>query len=170
MEGRELYTKLKDAYSDKNLNHITGKLIDLYKSKNYCQIRTISNRISKFVPIDDDSDNKRFTKLIMLYHPDKGEIYRKAIDSVFKEGNFTELESFSHILLLEKVEFTEPDILEDFEFDPEYAWDDSQAGFNYIFDSEEAYNEQFDQDVPDNSDYEKTFYNAVKIRIYGNLN
>jgi len=100
MEGRELYTKLKDAYSNKNLNHITGKLIDLYKSKNYCQIRTISNRISKFVPIDDDSDNKRFSKLIMLYHPDKGEIYRKAIDSVFKEGNFTELESFSHVNLI----------------------------------------------------------------------
>ena len=170
MEKKELYKKLKEAYSDKNLNQITGKLIDLYKTKNYCQIRTIANRISKYVPVSEESDTKRFSRLIMMYHPDKGEMYRKAIDKASKETNLVELESFSHILLLEKVEFTESAVFEDVDFDPDYEFDSSQGGFSYIFDSEEEYKEQFDQDSMEDGDYEKNFYNAVKIRIYGNLN
>lgn len=169
MEEKELYKKLKEAYSEQNLNQITGKLIDLYKAKNYCQIRTIANRISKYIPVSEESDTKRFSRLIMMYHPDKGEIYRKAIDKAFKSKDLSELESFSHILLLEKVEFTEASVFEDREFDSEYEFDPSQGGFNYIFDSEDEYREQFDQDSTDDAVYEKNFYNAVKIRIYGNL-
>jgi len=170
MEAKELYKKLKEAYSDQNLNQITAKLIDLYKAKNYCQIRTIANRISTFVPVNEESDTKRFSRLIMMYHPDKGEMYRKAIDKAFTEPDLSVLESFSHILLLEKVEFTESAVFEDLDFDPDYEWDPSESGFNYIFDSEDEYRKQFDQDHTENADYEKNFYNAVKIRIYGNLN
>ena len=170
MDKEELYKKLKEAYSDQNLNQITGKLIDLYKAKNHCQIRTIANRISKYLPVSEESDTKRFSRLIMMYHPDKGEMYRKAIEKASKEPNLLDLESFSHILLLEKVEFTEAAVFDDLEFDPDYEWDPSESGFNYIFDTEDEYREQFDQDSTDDGVYEKNFYNAVKIRIYGNLN
>lgn len=174
MEGSALYNQLKEAYADNNLNKITAKLIELYKAKNYCQIRTISNRISRFVPAGEESDNKRFSRLIMLYHPDKGEFYRKAIDQSFKDGNMDELESYSHILMIEQVELADASSVIDIDtdFDPEYEWDPSQAegGFNYIFDSEDEYGAQFENESMEDGDYEKNFFNAVKIRIYGNLN
>lgn len=170
MVAKDLYKKLKKAYSDENLNEITGKLIELYKSKNFCQIRTIANRISNYIPINEESDTKCFSKLIMLYHPDKGDIYRKAIDKLHKDGETEELESFAHILLLEKGEISESIVCDDFEFESDYEWDSSQEGFNYIFDSEEQYREQFDDHVIEENEYEKNFYNAVKIRVYGNLN
>ncbi len=170
MGAKDLYIKLKEAYSDENLNEITGKLIELYKAKNFCQIRTIANRISNHIPINEESDTKCFSKLIMLYHPDKAEIYRKAIDKIHKEGESEELESFSHILLLDKIDISESIVCEDFEFEPEYEWDPSQGGFNYVFDSEEQYREQFDSNTMEDGDYEKNFFNAVKIRVYGNLN
>lgn len=171
MEKKELYNKLKEAYSDKNLNQITAKLIELYKSKNYCQIRTISNRIAKYVPATEESDNKRFSRLIMLYHPDKGEIYRKAIDNAFKEGKREELESYTHILKIENAELADTLTSIDIDFDPEYEWDPVQAegGFNYVFDSEDEYSAQFDNESVEEGEYEKNFFNAVKIRIYGNL-
>jgi len=169
MGTKDLYIKLKEAYSDKNLNEITGKLIELYKAKNFCQIRTIANRISSHIPVNDESDTKCFSKLIMLYHPDKGDMYRKAIDKLHDKGEHQELESFSHILLLEKVELSESIVCEDFEFDSEYEFDPSQDGFNYVFDSEDQYREQFDNSDIEDNNYEKNFYNAVKIRVYGNL-
>lgn len=169
MEMKELHRKLKEAYSDRNLNEITGKLIDLYKSKNYCQIRTISNRISGFAPSEEESDNKRFSRLVMLYHPDKGESYRKSIDRAFKAGNMEDLESYAHILHIDQVELSDASALVDIDFDPAYEWDPGQEGFNYIFDSENEYNAQFDNESMEDGNYEKNFYNAVKIRIYGNL-
>lgn len=169
MVTKDIYIKLKEAYSEKNLNEITGKLIELYKAKNFCQIRTIANRISAYVPVNDESDTKCFSKLIMLYHPDKGDMYRKTIDKLHNEGEKQELESFSHILLLEKVELSESIVCEDFEFDSEYEFDPSQDGFNYVFDSEDEYREQFDNSDIEDNDYEKNFYNAVKLRVYGNL-
>ncbi len=171
-EVETLYIKLKEAYSDSNLNQITVKLIELYKSKNHCQIRTIANRISKYAPAGDESDNKRFSRLIMLYHPDKAETYRKAIDKAYKAGNIEELESFSHILLIEQVDFSDALTNIDIDFDPDYEWDPAQAegGFNYVFDSEDEYGAQFDRESMEDGNYEKNFFNAVKIRIYGNLN
>ena len=35
----KMYNDLINAYSEQNLNRITGKLIDLYKNRNYSTIR-----------------------------------------------------------------------------------------------------------------------------------
>ena len=82
MKEKELYTKLKEAYLDENLNRITGKLIELYKSKKFGQILTLANKIFRYELIDEKKDAKCFYKLIMLYHPDKGEYYRKTIGGI----------------------------------------------------------------------------------------
>src|SRR5690554_4535003 len=99
-----LYNKLIDAYSDENLNRITSKLIDLYKNKNYSSIRNIANRLSKYVVIDEEKDAKCFSRLIMLYHPDRGEFFRSQIYNSFQNGKLEELEQHAHILLVNEIE------------------------------------------------------------------
>ncbi len=161
-----LYTKLKKAYSDKNLNQITGKIIDLYKDKRLGQIRVLTNKISPFVLIDEEDDARCFSKLIMLYHPDKGEYYRNSIEQLYTSGQFDKMEEYSHILLLEDFDISPSFLIdEDIEYNPEYSWDNSQNGYRYFSDSVEDYSEEYGTDT----EYDRTFYNAVKLRMYGNL-
>ena len=84
---KDLYLRLQDAYSESNLNRITGELISLYKSGESDLIRSLAEKISKYVQIDEEKGSRIFTRLIMLYHPDKGTAYRETIDRVFKKGD-----------------------------------------------------------------------------------
>jgi Leucine-rich repeat (LRR) protein len=169
MNLKELYTKLKEAYSDENLNIITGKLIDLYKNKNFEQIREVANRISKYFSIKEEKDAKCFSKLVVLYHPDKGELFRKEIKKHYFENNFENLTKFSHIFLLKGIEsIAIKSVNEDIEYRPEYEWDSTQSeGYHF-------YETDLDESIEEEdfivSDYEKSFYNAIKLREYGNLN
>lgn len=163
-----LYYKLLDAYSDENLNRITGKLIDLYKNRNFSQIRSIANKVSKYVVIDEEQDVKFFSRLIMLYHPDRGQYYRNLIHETFLKNNLEELEQYSHILYageIENIEVEPADVDDDIDYNPEYVWDDA-------YDTEPGYHEEreYDEDeVEDPEEIEKSFYNAVKLREYGHL-
>lgn len=166
MSANKLYEKLKKAYSDKNLNQITSNIIELYKYKRLGQIRSLVNKISPCILIEEENDAKCFSRLVMLYHPDKGEFYRNKIDQYFSLGQFEKLEEFSHILLLEDFDISPAYILdEDIEYNPEYNWDNSQNGYSYFSDSVEDYSEEFGTDT----EYDRTFYNAIKLRMYGNL-
>ena len=161
MKTKELYDDLVAAYSDENLNQITAKLILLYKQKNYAKIREIANKISRYIPIDEEKDAKCFSKLIMLYHPDKGEQTRKMINELHNQNNYESLNKYAHILVLDNlespVEFT---VDENVDYNPEYAWDvDKYDGFDYDNDEEEN----------DETDFEKSFYNLIKIREYGKV-
>ncbi|PLX24411.1 MAG: hypothetical protein C0599_02265 [Salinivirgaceae bacterium] len=161
MKTKELYDDLVAAYSDENLNQITAKLILLYKQKNYAKIREIANKISSYIPIDEEKDAKCFSKLIMLYHPDKGEQTRKMINELHNQNNYESLNKYAHILVLDNlespVEFT---VDENVDYNPEYAWDvDKYDGFDYDNDEEEN----------DETDFEKSFYNLIKIIEYGKV-
>jgi Leucine-rich repeat (LRR) protein len=162
----ELYQELLEAYADKNLNRITGKLIDLYKNRNYAEIRNIANKISKYVVIDEEQDAKCFSKLIMLYHPDKGDYFRKHIRDLFLENDRENLERYAHIRVVEDIESIEVhEYDEDIDYQPEYIWDDQES------DIYNAYHEERDDDdaEPEFEEIEKTFYNAVKLREFGSL-
>jgi len=174
MGQTELYEKLITAYSDENLNNITGKLIDLYKKKDYLKIRTIANKISEFIVIDEEKESKLFSRLIVLYHPDKGASARKIIKESHRKNDLDTLSGFSHILLLENIEFetTTPVIDKDVEYNVEYNWDENQNdGYQFFDDSDRGNNDEFEDVDTDEftfNDDEKSFYNAVKLRMYGN--
>jgi len=164
----DIYQELMTAYSDENLNRITGKLIDLYKNKNYPAIRELAGKISKYVTIDEEKDAKCFSRLIMLYHPDQGEFYRRTIQDSFIKRNKLELEQHAHILIAEDieniaVEYWEGD--DDIDYHPEYIWDEEEDedgdnyGVRYKGDGEETEPEEI----------ERSFYNAVKLREFGHL-
>ena len=163
----ELYHKLIEAYSENNLNRITGKLIDLYRNKNYREIRGIAKRISDYVIINEDKDAKCFSKLIMLYHPDRVTYFKKAINKFYSDNNYKGLKQFSHILLIDDIDTIKVvPIDDDIDYNPEFIWDEVQDdGYSFVdFESDDNY-EDFD---PEN--IERSFYNALKLREFGTLN
>lgn len=167
MDIKELYNDLIKAFSNENLNLITGKLIMLYKNKNYSKIREIANKISRFISIDEENDAKCFSKLIMLYHPDKGEQFRSEMENLYKHNDYENLNRFSHIFLIDNIDnVTVTEISEDVDYHPEYAWDiDNNDGF----DIEDSDIENEDNDEFETVDYERSFYNLIKIREYGKI-
>ncbi len=160
MSIAELYQNLIEAYSDTNLNSISGKLIQFYKHKNHEVIRSIANKISNYVAIDEEKETKCFSKLIMLYHPDKGELFRKELKTLYLDNNFKALTSYSHILQLKNIEntFTVP-VLVNIEFQSEEVWEAVSKEGYYCY--EEGTNQT--------EEFEKSFYNEVKFRQYGDL-
>jgi Leucine-rich repeat (LRR) protein len=167
MKIKELYNDLIKAFSNENLNLITGKLIMLYKNKNYSKIREIANKISKFIAIDEEKDAKCFSKLIMLYHPDKGGQFRTEIEKQYRQNDYEKLNQFSHIFLIEDIDnVVVSEISEDIDYNPEYTWDiDNNDGFD--IDNTDLENE-VDSEY-ETVDFEKSFYNLIKIREYGKI-
>jgi len=168
MAIRELYTELTEAYSQENLNRITGKLILFYKNRNYATIRAIVNKISKYVDINEEKDAKCFSKLVVLYHPDKGHAIRQEIQQLYEKNQFDLLKKFAHIHLVQDIEnLVVKTVDESIDYRPEYVWDtDSDDGYYTDFEvDEDAY---FDNQ--DEVEIERSFFNLIKIREYGRTN
>jgi hypothetical protein len=167
VEIKEFYDNLKEAYLDQNLNKITGKLIELYQNRDFDKIREIANRISKYIKIDEEKDARCFSKLIMLYHPDKAEAVRKSLDLCYINRDWDGLNQHAHIFCLDYIEHIKITctVDADIDYSPEYRWDDFEESCFSVFDPNgggiDTYNYY--------EDAEKSFYNAVKIRIYGDL-
>lgn len=163
---KKLYDELLDAYSDQNLNRITGKLIELYQNKNHSTIRNLANRISKYVVIDEENDARCFSRLIMLYHPDRGAFFKNNIAALYFAKNLEGLEKYKHILLMDDIDAVKVVVIDDdIDYCPEYVWDDLPEEESDYFDSDEN---QYD-DYFEPGEVEKSFYNAVKLREYGRL-
>lgn len=167
MTNNDLYIKLKESYTGANLNSITANIISLYKSKQYSSIRKISKIVSEFTDVPDNNISKCFSRLIMIYHPDKEAFYNQEIDKLFHSQNFDSLKQFAHILIVSDFDEEADDfeVDEDIDYSPEYVWDYDREGFEY-FDSYEAAEAYEASDV---FAEENSFYNAVKRKVYGSL-
>lgn len=165
MDIKVLYDDLMAAYSHDNLNVITGKLILLYKKKSYARIREIANRISKYIPIEEEKDAKCFSRLIMLYHPDKGEQFRKEIQQLYAKNDYENLANYSHIILMADIDKISASAIDrNIDYKPEYVWDaENRDDFTYVDSEDET--DSFAQ-----ADEERSFYNMIKIREYGRTN
>jgi len=167
MKNKELYEKLTGAYSTGNLNKISLTLINLYKNGQFSILRKITDIIGDYVDIDITEDGKGFSKLMMLYHPDRANFHLGEIEKFYRNENIKELFKYSHVLQLDKIEEIAAlmDDMEDIDYSPVYAWD---------YDDDEVDHEGFtivDYQQPVKNTYSKsinyTFYDAVKIREYG---
>jgi hypothetical protein len=165
----DLYLALKEAYSDKNLNKITATIIELYKTKQFGRIRDIAGTISSFVEIDDENISKCFSKLVMIYHPDKEAYYRKEIETCYQNGNHEGLIQLRHILLIQNLEDIPVSIIvpDDIDYSPEYVYDVEHESHGFYAESEidafESEEEAFYQD-------DNTFFTALKRKVYGRIN
>ena len=171
MEIDQLYKKLMNAYSDKNLNKITAQIINLYKSRDYKMLKEVAGIVSEYIDFKYDRISKCFSKLITLYHPDKGSSQIKKIQKLYENNDLNGLSNFCHILNLQFIEnySASPESYADIDYNPQYVWDFKEQGYTYI-DDLEAY-ESIDVDF----NYNKvksynSFYSAVKKKVYGNIN
>lgn len=163
MTIKELYQKLEKAYTIKNLNSISLTLINLYKDKQFSILQKIAEIIEDFFEIEITSNGKGFSKLIMLYHPDRLNFYLNEINLLLERNNYDELLSYSHILKLERIEEISNSLnsYEDIDYSPVYDWDISTDGYSIINETEKS-RKVHTKIIGCN------FYDAVKIRQYGN--
>lgn len=168
MQIKELQQKLQEAYSVRNLNNISLTLINLYRAGDYASLQRISELISDLVSVPIAGDGKGFSKLIMLYHPDRASCHLNEIDRLAGENDFDRLLEYSHILKLERIEEIAVALksYEDIDYSPVYEWDMETEGFTVINGSHTV-----------NRTITKTntrlvgyaFYDAIKIREYGHI-
>jgi Leucine-rich repeat (LRR) protein len=155
------------AYSDKNLNRIAGQIIGAYKARDYDILRKIESIVSEFIEIEiNPKINKCFSKLLKIYHPDKGNAYREHIQKLYQENKTDELNQFAHIFQVQNFESVAQECLidEDIGYEPEYVWDYDQSGYGYYDD----FGEETRQDNINPAEFwDNSFFGAVKRKIYG---
>lgn len=167
MNVTDLHQKIKEAYATPNLNRITVTLIALYKEQQLGTLKQIAEMISESVNIAIDQEGRFFSKLMMLYHPDRGDFHRNEIDRFAANEDHDALLGYAHILMLGRIEEIAASLssYEDIDYSPVYEWDVNLEGFTVINSRE-----------PENTARQKentrcktncSFYDAVKIRMYG---
>jgi len=159
----ELKQKLEEAYSLRNLNNVSLTLINLHKEQAFSKLQKIAEIISDFVKIEISDQGKGFSKLIMLYHPDRVEYYKKEISRLSENNDFDGMLELTHILRLEHIEEIAASLnsFEDIDYSPVYEWDMGTGGFT-VYEEGEKITDLHQGQVNYN------FYEAIKIRQYGN--
>ena len=167
MDITTLHSELLEAYSYRNLNSISLTLINLYKNQQFGILQKIADIISDFVSIDIGENGKGFSKLMMLYHPDRLDYHIGEINKLAKENNYNRLLDYSHILRLERIDeiASSMNSYEDIDYSPVYEWDIDLEGFHIEYEKRNMVD-----DLPAGKRKKKmnlNFYDAVKIRVYG---
>jgi Leucine-rich repeat (LRR) protein len=169
METGELYNKLKDAYTTDNLGLVSGRIIEMFRDKKYDALRAMQKVVNEFTPCNEEKVNKIFSRLIMLYHPDRLRQNLELLEKAYKADDFESLYSMSHILTVQNLEpghvalssvLTEEDLAE------EFGWDDGADGFSYFMAEEELEQDEYE----DSGVERRSFLSVLKRRVYGNLN
>ncbi len=166
MEILTLKNNILEAYSAENLNKISAILLSYYKNQQFGSLQKIADIISDFVPVEIDENGKGFSKLMLLYHPDRGEFHRTEITKLAEADNFDALLNYSHILKLERLEEISALIesFEDIDYSPVYAWDFDSEGFTV---KSETGQKLKNETLNTRKNKLVTFYEAIKIRQYG---
>lgn len=163
----ELYRKLKEFYSESNLHKIAHNLIRLYRQKEFEKLQVIAEIVSGKEKIESLTNKQGFSKLISVYHPDRIQYYHNELGKYSNSRDPEILHRLEHVLLILNIEEIVNNIecLEDIDYYPEFKWDVNEESFTYFTVS------------PKKSEYKRknksskagyTFYDAVKIRMYGN--
>ena len=169
MEIGDLYSKLKTAYTAENLGLVSGRIIGLFRDKRHDALRAIQKVVNEYTPSNEEKINKVFSRLIMLYHPDRLSQNLKQLEQAYQGGDFETLYSMSHILTVQNLEpehvllssvLTEEDLAE------EFGWDESADGYSYFMAEKEG---ELEEDE-DSGLERRSFLSVLKRRVYGNLN
>ncbi|MCP4311847.1 MAG: hypothetical protein GY790_11325 [Bacteroidetes bacterium] len=168
MEITDLYDNLKLAYTAENLHLVSSRIIDMFREHQYDGLRAIQKVVNEYTPCNGEKINKVFSRLIMLYHPDRLNQALGQLDEAHKAGDFEKLFEMSHILHVKNLEPEHvfvSSILSDEDLAEEFGWDGADDGYSYFTDQEE------NPDMDDEPDYiSRSFLTSLKRRVYGNLN
>lgn len=168
METAALLTELKAAYTEENLHKISSQIIEMFRDRKYDALRYIQKIVNQHTPFAEEKINKVFSRLIMIYHPDRLQQSLVQIEEAKRADDFELLYSYAHILQILNLK---PDdipvsafVMEE-DLAEEFGWDPDPGGFRYF--EEEEYTDSYEQQ----SDFESShsFLSAVKRKVYGNL-
>ena len=169
MEITELYTSLKEAYTAENLGRISGRIIDMFRDHKYDALRAVQKVVNEYSPCKEEKINKVFSRLIMIYHPDRLSQSIQQLEQAYDQGDFEKLFTMSHILNVQHLEpehVTLSSIITEEDLAEEFGWDTDADGFSYFMDQEGS-----EGDEDDDLGYtNRSFLTVLKRRIYGNLN
>ncbi len=169
MEIGELYRNLKTAYTPENLGLVSGRIIELFRGKKFDALRAMQKVVNEYTTCQEEKINKVFSRLIMLYHPDRLRQTLERLDRAYRDGDFEALYSMSHILTVQNLEpghavlssvITEEDLAE------EFGWDEGSDGYSYFMAGEEL---EAQEDLEPGMEM-RSFLSVLKRRVYGNLN
>jgi hypothetical protein len=170
IQTNDIYAKLKEAYSEANLNRITAGLLEMYRRREHGGLFELARRISSIVEVDTISFNKCFSQLVMLYHPDRGALHRREIDAIFAASGGKGLRRYSHILLVDdlgEIHSAPSATLAD-STDEEYAWDLGAHDTGRVRDAEfDSFDDE--QFAVTEEEFENTFFQALKMKYFGTL-
>ncbi|MGD9487230.1 MAG: leucine-rich repeat domain-containing protein [Calditrichaceae bacterium] len=102
MTFQDLYSQLKAAYNESNLNYITTRIIELYRHNNDAAILKLGRKIKEFAELDSSKANRLFSQLILLYHPDKLNYYRNMLEKYHLQKDHEKLSQFTHIFIIQE--------------------------------------------------------------------
>jgi len=167
VEIRDLYQSLKIAYSSENLHQISARIIDMFRNHRYDALRAVQEVVNEYQPVQEDKVNRIFSRLIMLYHPDRLKQAIEKMEDAYRCGDFETLYTMSHILTVQNLEpesVTMSSIITDEDLAEEFGWDASDDGYSYFM--EEAPDIEWEEEL----EYtHRSFLYALKRRVYGNL-
>lgn len=170
MHTTELYNKIREAYSNQNLNKISVTLINLYKEQQFGTLKHIAEMISDSVEFPYESDSKAFSKMMMLYHPDRGDFHRNQIDRLGENKDHEGLLNYAHILMLGKIEEIAATLssYEDIDYSPVYEWDLDLNDFTIINTRANTSSEEANESPAElHSKTGYTFYEGIQRRMFG---
>jgi hypothetical protein len=169
MEIGVLYENLLRAYTPENLGQVSGRIIGMFRDKKYDALRAIQKVVHDYTPCEEEKINKVFSRLIMLYHPDRMHQNLERLELAYREGDFETLYSMSHILTVQNLDpghvvlssvLTEDDLAE------EFGWDESADGYSYFVADQDDETLDYEESGMDR----RTFLSVLKRSVYGNLN
>ena len=91
---------MMEAYSQESLTRISSVVIDAYRSKDFHFLERLAFSIRDYVSIREDQIGKLFSRLMMLYHPDRLEINRKAITQFFNQRDAEAMNRYAHVFVM----------------------------------------------------------------------
>jgi len=170
MKLPELYAKLKASYTHDNLHSITTKIINLYKNKQNDSIDEILRVVLQHTKETKEQQSKAFTKLMMIYHPDRIKHYLAEIEKHFHANNQEQLLRYAHIfpiLELERTLKVEKQSSFEYREPEEYGWDDSS---DEMYEAEMDGDDEMETETVDGFDEPvngRSFFTAFKQTVYG---
>lgn len=168
MEIADLYNNLKQAYTAGNLHLISSRIINMFREHQYDALRAVQKVVSGFIPCEEDKINRVFSRLIMLYHPDRLRQSLEQMEDAYKKGDFEALYGMSHILTVQNLEpekVTVSSIITEEDLAEEFGWDEEADGYSYFMDKEQDPEEEDELGT-----INRSFLTTLKRRVYGNLN
>jgi hypothetical protein len=169
MEIRDLYDNLRLAYTAENLHRISSRIIDMFRDHRYDALRAVQKVVNDYTPCQEDKANRVFSRLMMLYHPDRLNRTLSEMDEAYDRGDFETLFSMSHILTVQNLkpeEVTVSSVITDEDLAEEFGWDVQDEGYSYFYEEDE-----YDPEQESELEYTtRSFLVAMKQRVYGHMN